>query len=123
TLLMLVAILLQQWLVEEKEQALLQRVKGFTTSPALYLLGNSLATFLFMVIELGICLYILEWKLHFPVLSNGLVISLFVSYTLFCFALAFLLALWAETTAQLQGIGLSIVLLTGLFGGALFPLT
>ena len=122
TLVMLVAMFLQQWLVEEREQHLLPRIQSFSIHARHYLLGNSLAVLVIMLFALGLGLIMLAGKIQIPLLTNGLIISLLVSYTLFCLVLAISLSLWVKTTAQLQGMGLSIVLVTSLFGGALFPL-
>lgn len=128
-LIMLLAMFLQHWLVEEREQGLLARVKGFSTKPARYLLGSSLPMLILLILELGIGLVIIYWQLKqhsylaSSLLTNRVLLSLLFIYTLFCFAMASCLALMVRTNAQLQGLGVTMVLLTSIFGGAFVPLT
>lgn len=125
---MLLAIFLQHWLVEERKEGLLSRIRGCSSKPVLYVLGSSLPMLLFLILELGLSLLVIHWQtqqtdyLGVSLLTNALLLSLLFIYTLFCFCFALALALMVRTNAQLQGLGVTVVLLTSIFGGAFVPL-
>lgn len=121
-LIMLLVIFLQQWIVEEKQNGVLQRVKGFSSKSSLYLLGHSIPIFTLVLLDVWLTLLFIDWHFSYSLFSTLDLLVLLLFYIFVCFTLGFCLASWVKTTAQLQGAGLTIVLLTSIFGGAFVAL-
>lgn len=121
-LLLFVLIFVAQWLVEEKQNGILKRLKSTAVSPFFYVIGHSFPAFMFALIQGGFTFTMIFWLYDFAVPLTLELLILFFMYILAAFSLSLCIAIFVKTTGQLQAVGIFIVLLTSLVGGSFIDL-
>lgn len=120
-LIMFLAVFLQEWLVEEKNNGMISRIRANGVNPSEYVLGNSLAVPVLLWGTTLPALVVLSLFSPVPVfLPSVILLLLFYSFT--CYAGGLLLATRVCSSGQLQAAGLLVVLLTSIFGGSFLNL-
>ncbi|OIJ22322.1 hypothetical protein BKP45_06695 [Anaerobacillus alkalidiazotrophicus] len=121
-LLLFVLIFVAQWLVEEKQNGILKRLKSTAASPFFYVIGHSFPAFIFAFIQGGFTFVMIFWLYDFVVPLTLELLILFFMYFAAAFSLSLCIAIFVKTTGQLQAVGIFIVLLTSLVGGSFIDL-
>lgn len=121
-LMMFLMIFSSGWLVTEKQQGVLQRVKSTPVSLTGYIVGNGLATYAMVFVLVSV---VLGLSMMFMLTSLAItleVVVLLALYLLVCLVLGLFLGTLLQSNGQYQMVAIFVVLATGLFGGSLLPL-
>ncbi len=122
-LILFLFIFMQQWIVDDYQLGVRKRLKGTAVSPLLYIIGHSIPTMVFVLLQGILALVLIFGMNQFALPLTWEIVFLFVLYVMATFSIGTYIAILVKSPLQLQTVGVLFVLFTSLAGGSFVDLS